>query len=205
MYYDPGLASMIQRLTQTLNRQETELLLLKQKIEDLTEQVRSLREEKRFVVEKIDYHFEQLKVERLEGTLNIGLTPDSGQALEQFMVNGETLSKEVSETGARDRMLADIRRDVQAYMEEGALSDLQRLEQEHHCMLGPELRSFVLKDVEKQLVPRIQHYVKQCGNPDEEDSIGRCREQTVDNVKRDVREAFAVYLRKTAKGKEEPG
>lgn len=36
----------------------------------------------------VEYHFDQLKVSRLEGTLNIGLTPQGVQDLESFDVSG---------------------------------------------------------------------------------------------------------------------
>lgn len=36
----------------------------------------------------VEYHFDQLKISRLEGTLNIGLTPQGVQGIEQFDVSG---------------------------------------------------------------------------------------------------------------------
>jgi len=36
----------------------------------------------------VEYHFDQLKISRLEGTLNIGLTPQGVQGMEQFDVSG---------------------------------------------------------------------------------------------------------------------
>ena len=37
-------------------------------------------------IERIDYHFDQLKIERLEGTLNIGLNPSDLQNMDEFRI-----------------------------------------------------------------------------------------------------------------------
>src|SRR5699024_7941328 len=40
-------------------------------------------------IEKIEYNFDQLKIERLDGTLHIGLTPSDPENIDDFGVNKE--------------------------------------------------------------------------------------------------------------------
>lgn len=41
-------------------------------------------------IERIDYQFDQLKIERLEGTLNIGLNPSDPNSVQNFEVGQTT-------------------------------------------------------------------------------------------------------------------
>ncbi|CAM3789337.1 spore germination protein GerPC [Cohnella lubricantis] len=54
-------------------------------IEDMTREIAELKSKPPVHVE---YHFDQLKVSRLEGTLNIGLSPQGLQNMEPFDVSG---------------------------------------------------------------------------------------------------------------------
>lgn len=47
------------------------------KVNDLSQELTTMRDTPKINVEKIEYKFDQLKVESLDGTLNIGLNPNS--------------------------------------------------------------------------------------------------------------------------------
>ncbi|WJH34793.1 spore germination protein GerPC [Paenibacillus sp. CC-CFT747] len=72
-----------------LEWQSRKLLEVEARLAKLESSVASLQDKPQTRIDKIDYHFDQLKVERLDGTLNIGITPgkDGADSIEEFAVN----------------------------------------------------------------------------------------------------------------------
>ncbi|MFC7060830.1 spore germination protein GerPC [Halobacillus seohaensis] len=116
----------VQQVMEHMKEQQKMIEQLTQKIEQLQSQ-----DQRKTVIEKIEYHFDQLKIETLEGTLQIGLTPsgsteteiedlykgqNSAHHLDEFM--GVTVPKHIDDlihqrniplsTEHRDQMIADI-------------------------------------------------------------------------------------------------
>lgn len=167
-----------------------------QKIVELERQMASLKEEIA-ALEKdpktVEYHFDQLKIERLEGTLNIGLTPKGGSdVLEDFSVNGEN----VDPHGARPETLEDIRRKVSEYMDGKAWDDLKQIEQQLDYPLDDPYRRFIFQDIQKQIEPRIRHYVQALSEQQDGDIV-----QTVtDKVNNDIYEGVKEFIEKLKHG-----
>ena len=63
--------SWVQQVMKHMENQQQLINQLTQKIEQL-----QMNESPKTVIEKIEYHFDQLKIDTLEGTLQIGLTPN---------------------------------------------------------------------------------------------------------------------------------
>ncbi|RTE07851.1 spore germination protein GerPC [Paenibacillus whitsoniae] len=75
------LDQTVQALTQTVSS-------LKQTVDKQQEDLKAVKEEKRFHIDKIEYNFDQLKVEKLDGTLTIGISPSTLDQIDDFAVNG---------------------------------------------------------------------------------------------------------------------
>lgn len=88
---DRGLQKRLEDMQRQMQKQSETLGRLERLLESLDRQVdkmaRLLEEQRGKPPLTVEYHFDQLKVEKLEGTLNIGLSPD-GEQLEQWIVNG---------------------------------------------------------------------------------------------------------------------
>lgn len=82
--YFQQLHAYLQWQTQKLQQLEASIGLLQQEIDALKQQ-RTVR------VDKIEYKFDQLKIERLDGTLHIGISPELGKTIEDFTVNGSDI------------------------------------------------------------------------------------------------------------------
>ena len=59
---------------------------MQKKIQSLEKQVSEFTKSSSCSIERMEYKFDQLKVETLEGTLNIGLNPSDLQGIEDFSV-----------------------------------------------------------------------------------------------------------------------
>lgn len=69
--------------TQTQIRQlQQQIVQLQQQYEALQTQVNQTSAKPTYNIERLEYHFDQLKVQRLDGTLNIGMAPPGGSSLQ---------------------------------------------------------------------------------------------------------------------------
>ena len=59
---------------------------MQKKIQSLEKQVSEFQNRPPVHIDRMEYKFDQLKVETLEGTLNIGLNPSDLQGIEDFSV-----------------------------------------------------------------------------------------------------------------------
>ena len=80
------------QLQRYLEAQDKRILQLEQEIKHLTEEISLLKNKPPIHVEKIEYKFDQLKVESLDGTLNIGLNPNDLNNIDEFAINNQPAS-----------------------------------------------------------------------------------------------------------------
>ncbi|MFK4998183.1 spore germination protein GerPC [Bacillus sp. N9] len=76
----------IQQLYDYMNQQQNEILKLRKELNRLENEVNKLKEKPGITVERLEYKFDQLKVETLEGTLNIGLNPADLKQIEDVAI-----------------------------------------------------------------------------------------------------------------------
>ena len=77
-----------QQLSAYIEMQKQRIDKLEQTVTKLQTDLKALKDQKRIHIDKIEYNFDQLKVEKLDGTLTIGISPSSLDHIEDFSVNG---------------------------------------------------------------------------------------------------------------------
>ncbi|NOU66479.1 hypothetical protein GC096_20775 [Paenibacillus sp. LMG 31461] len=83
-----------QQITACLDMQKQRIDKLEQTVNTLQADLKAMKDEKRIHIDKIEYNFDQLKVEKLDGTLTIGISPSAIDQIEDLSVNGNSLNKE---------------------------------------------------------------------------------------------------------------
>jgi spore germination protein PC len=143
-----------------IQTQENRINSLEQTIKKLTEEMKKLSERQSIHVDRIEYKFDQLKVETLDGTLNIGLNPsDLSSSIEDFAVQNKSLSTplEPKEQMQRTMKIEDV---IYSYLE----TDLPKIVEETEIRLNiqpnQEYLTFIKQDIIKQLPSRIDYYLK---------------------------------------------
>ncbi|WP_274650421.1 spore germination protein GerPC [Paenibacillus humicola] len=79
-----ALSQHLSRLQQTLVRQQEELVRLSRQVDELNTRVQAAEAKPMYHIDSLEYHFDQLKVEKLDGTLNIGMTPPGEEQLKEI-------------------------------------------------------------------------------------------------------------------------
>lgn len=144
VYYITQLQQQIQQLTQ--------------QVHSLTQRVQKLEQQHpaKTSIEKLEYHFDQLKIERLDGTLHIGVTPEDLQSMDEFAVSPSINHPQAS---VQQLLESHIDHELPAY--------IQSLEKQYHYPLESNYRQALITDLKQQLPSRISHY-QQANMPPQE-------------------------------------
>ncbi|MEC0204953.1 spore germination protein GerPC [Paenibacillus lautus] len=76
----------IQQLFYILQTQSEQMSRMEQMLKDMRSEIDRLRQGSEKTIDRVEYNFDLLKIEKLEGTLNIGLMPKEGQSLDDITV-----------------------------------------------------------------------------------------------------------------------
>lgn len=82
-----------QQVSAYIEMQKQRIDTLEQTVTKLQTDLNALKDQKRVHIDKIEYNFDQLKVEKLDGTLTIGISPSSLDNIDDFSVNGASMGK----------------------------------------------------------------------------------------------------------------
>ncbi|UOR13174.1 spore germination protein GerPC [Halobacillus amylolyticus] len=147
-----------------------------QTIDQLTQQIEHLQSQDhpKTVIEKIEYHFDQLKIETLEGTLQIGLTPNGMDA-----GNIEDLYTPQPSQEKHDAALEELTKN-------GVPLDIDHYAAEYGIPLSNQHRQQIIDDINKQLPERYAFYKKQQPNLDSA--------SIVEKLQQEIRRSVAQYF-----------
>lgn len=158
-------------MMQQIEQQQQLIDQLQKKLDEI-----QMNQQPKTVIEKIEYHFDQLKIETLEGTLQIGLTP-----------NGSDLSDVgdlYSQQGAINQ--DPILHSLHAFMTNDIPSWMNQYIRDHDLKVSNEHQQHIVADVRKQLPQRIEFYKNQ---EPEIDST-----QLLHQIQTEIRTSIAQYL-----------
>ena len=181
------------KMKQMLEDQNDRIKVLELQIKKLKQQITVLADEPKTV----EYKFDQLKVEKLEGTLHIGIghSAESKDLIEQFNIGQNT----VQMPGKMERSVIENPnyREMIKAMDEFFIKEapvyLQSLENKINVPLDEAYRVFILEDVQRQVPGRIKHYLTKYEPKDE-----RGRKDILQKTKEDIYrgiETFIVHLK----------
>ncbi|WP_246363656.1 spore germination protein GerPC [Halobacillus locisalis] len=163
--------SYIQQMMKQLEQQQQIIQQLQKQVESLTS-----NEKPQTVIEKIEYHFDQLKIETLEGTLQIGLTPN-GSDLSDI---GDLYSKQANQHQQ------PLLHSLQQYMTSEVPDWMDQYVRDHDIRLEDQHKQQILADVRKQLPDRVHMYKEQ--HPDMDETA------LLHQIQTEIRNSMAAYF-----------
>lgn len=153
-----------QQLYQYINNQNKRISNLETLVSELQKEVTSLRDKPSINVERIEYKFDQLKVETLEGTLNIGLNPSDLEGIEDLAVNKQTLSPSPVPPLKQEVDMEGLQKNLMPRIEEYIEKEVPAIITDTEIQLGTSLddsyHELVKEDIRKQMPQRIQFYAQ---------------------------------------------
>jgi spore germination protein PC len=162
MYMDSNLYPFLQQLHAHIQWQKEKISQLDKSIEQLRQEIAALKERRQTTIDRVEYKFDQLKIEKLEGTLNIGFSPKNEQSIEDFAVNGKSMEDiQADWDSASVELYPQIHEDSIQYLEQEVPRQIQGLDHQFSLMLGSEYPVVIIEDIKKQLDERIRYYMNQ--------------------------------------------
>lgn len=190
----------IQQLFYLLRTQSDQLSRMEQMLKEMRSEIDRLRQGSEKTIDRVEYNFDLLKIEKLEGTLNIGLMPKEGQSLDDITVNGQPLAQ--SSSGyAGGEQYSNIYQNVSRYLEDIVPEQIERVISEANLVPGDEYAAVMIEDIRKQLGDRITVYLKQYQTNREGMNPLDVEQSIIKQVKSEIVTAVEQHLLNLQRGK----
>ena len=183
----------LKQLLNGLQLQAEQLRRIEQMVKDLRTEMDTLRQSKSSAADRIEYHFDLLKIERLEGTLNIGVMPTGGKPEGDIEVNGQSLVPPQGGNGG-SAAYTDIYEDVTQYLYNDIAGELDRSLKKLPVDSAGTSLSIILEDIRKQVGERIKVYMDQYGRSGEEPDAVLMKQTIAQQVKKEIAYAINQHL-----------
>jgi spore germination protein PC len=191
MYQD--YSQYLQWLQRCVQAQEQRILNLENALQKMKEDFKLLNEKKAIHIDKIEYKFDQLKVETLKGTLNIGLNPSELSGIEDFAVQNQSLSTPISPKHKMQRSMK-IEEAIYRYLETDLPLVVEAVQRDLNVQPNDEYLSFVKQDIIKQLPSRIEHHLAANSASSRSSENTPSDEIVIEALKKEIQNGVMVFF-----------
>ncbi|GHH98521.1 spore germination protein GerPC [Neobacillus kokaensis] len=192
MYQD--LYQYLQWLQMCFQAQEKRIAALETTIQNLQKQLKQIQEKPTIHVDTIEYKFDQLKVETLEGTLNIGLNPNELSGIEDFAVENQSLNTPFSPE-QQMRLSMKIEESIHEYLNTDLPQIVDSTQRNLAIPPNESYLSFIKEDIIKQLPSRIDYHLKALAQKNQgKDSNEAIENKVIVALKQEIQNGVQVFL-----------
>ncbi|RBP03617.1 spore germination protein GerPC [Rossellomorea aquimaris] len=181
-----------QQLYQYIDMLNTKIVALEQKVNELSQELMTIKETPKINVERIEYKFDQLKVESLDGTLNIGLNPSNlKDTIEDLAVDQNVNVNSIKDlTPYKER----ITNEIQAYIQTELPTLIQDNEMQFQRSLDPSYYEMVQQDLLNQMPQRIDFYLENIPHVESKQSEEEWERKIISKIKKDIQTALFSFM-----------
>ncbi|MEH7251637.1 spore germination protein GerPC [Neobacillus niacini] len=190
MYQD--YSQLLQWVQMTFQAQENRIAALEHTIQKLQEEMKQLKEKPSVRVDKIEYKFDQLKVETLEGTLNIGLNPSDLANIEDFAVENQSLKTPIHPKAQMQRSMK-VEESIYQYLETELPALFKETQNQLNVRLDDSYLAFIKQDIMKQLPARIDYHIQNTAAREREGEHST-DESIIDLLKQEIRKGILIFI-----------
>jgi spore germination protein PC len=190
MYQD--YSQLLQWVQMTLQIQENRIAALEQTIQKLQEQMKQIKDKPNIQVDKIEYKFDQLKVETLDGTLNIGLNPSDLANIEDFAVQNQSLNTPIHPKAQMQRSMK-IEESIYQYLETELPVVFKETQNQLNVQLDDSYLDFIKQDIMKQLPTRIDYHVQNTAANKREGGQSTV-ESIIELLKQEISKGILIFI-----------
>ncbi|WLR51520.1 spore germination protein GerPC [Bacillus tianshenii] len=188
--------SYIYQLTSYVHQQNKRIEELEMMLTNMQEQLTQIEEKNgNSKIERIEYHFDQLKIETLEGTLNIGLTPNAPGTLEEFSTGENETDLSPAIMKSYPNLMTEIKRRSEHFLNNHAPTIIHKVSQHYRMPIDQSLHTFIIQDIHNQLDDRIFSYLQRI-TPNQVETEGEKKivQETVAAIQRDIEKGVEMFI-----------
>ncbi|MGP4079568.1 spore germination protein GerPC [Pseudalkalibacillus sp. R45] len=192
------LEQRIQQLEETIRQLHARTDSIESIVSGLQNEIAQLKESPQT---SIEYKFDQLKIETLEGTLNIGLSPGGNglENIEDLGVNGKKVqvnkqNEPETQKPFTDEMYNWIDQGVAHYLNKDIYSDIQKVEKRAGIKLQESQVKLVVEDIKKQMGIRLPHYVMSLDPENIQRNPNKEVDRLMEQIKKDIVRGIEIYM-----------
>lgn len=192
MYQD--YSQYIQWLQQCVQAQERRIAQLEQLVKQMAADLKQLKDKPPIHVGTIEYKFDQLKVETVEGTLNIGLNPSDLQGIEDLAINQAGMNMPVDPKAQMQRSM-EIEDSIYNYLETDLPNIITETQMKLNIQPNDAYLSFIKEDIKKQLPSRIDFHLKAAAaqnRTEENDNV--IHENILNAIKQEIQNGVLTFF-----------
>lgn len=187
-------SGQIQQLYQYIQYQQKKLSQFEKIIKTLKVDIQALKEKPPINIERMEYKFDQLKIEQLDGTLNIGLNPADLNGIEDLDVPKPSSHKSILNN---PKFREQLKERLDQYVSKDLNSVIHDTESQLGTRLDPNYVEFIIQDIHKQIPQKVNYYAnllagQNHGNISEEELLN----QAFNKMKADIDQAVFMFVSK---------
>jgi spore germination protein PC len=184
----------LQWLQSCIQAQEQRIVRLETTIQQMREELKQIKEKPTIHVGTIEYKFDQLKVETLEGTLNIGLNPSDLSGIDDLSVQNQSLNTPLSPKAQMQRSMK-IEETIYRYLETDLPQIIEDTQNNLNIQPNESYLSFIKQDIMKQLPNRIEYHLKANTTQDRSGKTTVAGAETIiELLKQEINNGVYVFL-----------
>lgn len=185
----------VKKLHLYVEHQSRKIVKLEKVVLDLQQDIAALKERPPVQIGNIEYKFDQLKVETLEGTLNIGLNPTDLEGIDDFSVDQKAVNVPKPAKQLFKRTI-EIETALYKFLE----TDLEDIYRDAQANLGIHVDdsyfTFIKEDIKKQLSGRVATHLKERSSSENGTEISsEMIEQVIGLLKEEIQNGVFLFLK----------
>lgn len=149
---------------------------------------KTAQEKNKHTIEKIEYNFDQLKIERLDGTLHIGLSPSDLANMDDLGIN------QTNPADFQPPMKQALLSDLNDHITQEGPKIIQHLANQYRQPIDEGFQSMMLHDMEKQLPQRIAFYEQEAKKNQQINSEDQLKAYITEQVKHEIYQSLVTYM-----------
>lgn len=188
------LLMYLNQLAAKIKKQEEQMAILEKNNEELRKTIDTLKKQPPVNIERIDYHFDQLKIERLEGTLNIGLNPTDLQGMDEFSIpsNNQNQAPPIFQNPS---FANQVRNKINDYIDRDLPKLIEEKKAEFKLQLDDSYTQYMVEDIKKQMPTRIQFYLQKLTRENSNRSQEEQEKEIYNRIVQDISQAVHNFLK----------
>lgn len=179
-----------------MEHQSKKIAKLEEMVLSLQQDLATLKDRPPVQIGTIEYKFDQLKVETLEGTLNIGLNPTDIGGIDDFTVDQQAVNVPIPPKQLFKRTI-EVENTLYHYLE----TDLEDIYRDAQMKLGIAVDdsyfTFIKEDIKKQLSGRVATHLKELPSTKRgtEYIPEEVNEQIINSLKIEIQNGVYLFLK----------